>query len=132
MIEKLFKENNLKLTKQRKLIYEIISNNNEEATLKTIISKCNNKLNITTIYRVLDIFLENNLIKKKIDLSKEVYYEIIPHEHIHYINCIKCHNKTKIDPKEIELFEKKVSKDYKLISHDIDFTGICKECMQKH
>lgn len=132
MIEDILKKNNLKLTKQRKLVYEIISDNEEEATLKNIIKKCENKLNITTVYRILENFLEKNLIEKKIDLNKNIYYETKPQEHIHYINCIKCHNKTKIDTEEIKTFEQKVSKGYKVISHDIEFTGICKNCIKKN
>lgn len=130
MIEEIFKENNLKLTKPRKLIYEIISDSNNEPTLKNIIKNSENKINITTIYRILEIFLEKNLIEKKIDLNKNIYYEIKLKEHVHFINCIKCHKRTKIDSEEIKLFEQKVSKDYKVISHDIEFKGICKNCIK--
>ncbi len=127
MIEETFKKRGLKLTKQRKLIYNIISKGSN-VTLKDIEKECLNKLNITTIYRIIDIFLEKEIISKKIGFNKDVYYEITPIEHTHYIKCVKCHKKTKIDSKDIEEFEQKVSKNYVLLSHDIEFNGICKKC----
>lgn len=131
MIEEIFKNSNIKLTKQRKLIYNIIKDDNHISTIKYIVSKSNDSLNTATIYRIIDTFLSNNLIVKKIGLTGEVYYEIKPQGHNHYINCIKCHKKKKIDPKEIEKFEQKVSNGYRLVSHDIEFSGICENCVTK-
>lgn len=130
MIDDLFRSRNIKLTNQRKKIYNLIREK-EQVTLKYIVSNCKN-INITTIYRVLDMFLDKKLIIKKINLDNEIYYEILPDKHIHYISCIKCHEKNIINEEKIEKFEKNITKDYMLISHNIEFIGICKKCMEKH
>ena len=94
MIE-LFKENNIKLTKQRKEIFELIDEL-EDATFKDIKDNCKNDMDNSTIYRILDLFLEKGLITKNID-DNTIYYSINKHEHKHYIYCVKCHKKQTIE-----------------------------------
>lgn len=125
MIE-LFKENNIKLTKQRKLIFEIIESL-DEATIKDIQNKCQNEMDKSTIYRILELFLEKNIITKNVDDNK-VYYSINKHEHKHYIYCIKCHKKTLIEICPISNLDKT---GYKLVSHQIKINGICSSCQKK-
>lgn len=125
MIE-LFKEKGLKLTKQRKLVFEIIEKN-EEATFYDIKDKCEGKMNNSTIYRIIDLFLDSGLIEKNVDNNK-VYYSINKHEHEHYIYCVKCHKKTNIEICPIDKIE---SKGYKMISHQIKINGICSDCQKK-
>ena len=93
MIEEYFKEKNIKLTKQRKLIFDIIDEYGE-VTFKDIRNKCGNKMNNSTIYRIIELFLNNNVIIKT--LNDEIYYSINKNEHKHYIYCVKCHKKTLI------------------------------------
>ena len=71
MIEEYFKEKNIKLTKQRKLIFDIIDEY-DEVTFKNIKNKCNNEMNNSTIYRIIELFLDNNIIVKT--LNDEIYY----------------------------------------------------------
>lgn len=124
MIE-VFKENNIKLTKQRKLVYEIISKL-EDATIKDIQDRCLNDMDNSTIYRILELFLEKNIITKNID-DNIVYYSINKHEHKHYIYCIKCHKKKMIEICPISNIEKT---GYKLVSHQIKINGICSNCQK--
>lgn len=127
MIENILKEKGIKVTKSRIQILSLISNN-YEIGIKDIMNKCNDNMNQTTIYRILDTFLEKEIIEKKVNYSNEVYYSLKPLDHSHYINCVKCHKKEKISEEEIENFENSVCKNYQLISHDIEFFGICKNC----
>ena len=124
MIE-LFKEKNIKLTKQRKLVFEIIEKL-EDATIKDIQDNCINQMDNSTIYRIIDLFLEKNIIIKNIDDNK-VYYSINKHEHKHYIYCVKCHKKTMIEICPISNIEKT---GYKLLSHQIKINGICSNCQK--
>lgn len=130
MIEEILKNNNIKITKQRKLVLDIIINNS--FTIKDIENKCNNKVDRTTIYRILDLFLDKNVVHKKVNINNEIYYEINNNKHIHYINCIKCHKKEEIDICPIEETTKELisNKHYKLISHYIELNGICSDCQK--
>ena len=125
MIE-LFKEKGLKLTKQRKEIFELIDRL-EDATFKDIKDKCKNDMDNSTIYRILDLFLEKGLITKNID-NNVIYYSVNNHEHKHYIYCVKCHKKKMIELCPIHDIE---DSGFKLLSHQIKINGICSNCQKK-
>ena len=129
MIEEIFKNKNIKLTKQRRLVYDIVNNSDEDATIKYIIENCSKQVDTATIYRIIETFLEKEIFHKKINFDNEVFYEVINNDHIHYINCIKCHKKTKINHCPITL---DVSIDgYTVLSHSIQLEGICNTCQKK-
>lgn len=125
MIEEYFKEKNIKLTKQRKLIFDIIDEY-DEVTFKNIKNKCNNEMNNSTIYRIIELFLDNNIIVKT--LNDEIYYSINKNEHKHYIYCVKCHKKTLINICPIDSIK---NTGYKVLSHQIQINGICSDCQKK-
>lgn len=125
MIEEYFKEKNIKLTKQRKLIFDIIDEYGE-VTFKDIRNKCDNKMNNSTIYRIIELFLNNNVIIKT--LNDEIYYSINKNEHKHYIYCVKCHKKTLINICPINSIK---DTGYKVLSHQIQINGICSDCQKK-
>lgn len=131
MIEEIFKYNNIKLTKQRKKIYEIILKYNSFCTSKFILENSEKLFDKTTMYRVLDLFLEKQMILKKVSIENEVYYEINNKNHEHYIKCIKCNKKKIIPNVEIEKFEKNLLSEEDLISHTIEFFVICNKCKNK-
>ena len=119
-MKELFKKNNIKYTKQRERVYNIIKDN--PITMKEIL---NNKDDIdsSTIYRIIEMFLEKNLIIKIVDGS-EIYYAIND-EHSHYINCmmLQCW----------VLLITEISKDlgYTLLSHSLIMDGLCPTCNKK-
>lgn len=123
MIDKLFKENNLKVTKQRIEIINIISKLNSKATVKNII-KCAS-MNTSTVYRILDKMCKNNILVKCINSDNLEYFEIVTN-HKHYIKCIKCNKEKQLDSCP---FDNINIKDFKVVNHTLKMEGICKECM---
>ena len=121
MIEKILKKNNLKTTKQRIEILEIIKKLDLEATNKNILS--NTTIDKSTVYRTLETLKNNNIIETSINHKNELYYQI--KEHKHYIKCIKCHDKQEIDICPVEQVEKH---GFKVIAHKIEIDGICDKC----
>ena len=118
MVEEVFKKNNIKLTKQRKEVYELLK---EPQTVKDIINKKIN-INPSTIYRIIEIFLKTNLIEEEL-FDNQIYYKIKNDEHVHYIKCIKCHKKEKLN-----LCTIKKIKGFEIIDHKIELNGICEKC----
>ena len=118
MVEEVFKKNNIKLTKQRKEVYELLK---EPQTVKDIINKKIN-INPSTIYRIIEIFLKTNLIEEEL-FDNQIYYKIKNDEHVHYIKCIKCHKKEKLNL----CYIKKI-KGFEIIDHKIELNGICEKC----
>lgn len=127
MIENYFKEKNIKLTKQRKMVFEVIEKL-EEAKLKDIQKLCNEKVDNSTIYRIIDLFLEKGIVEKNIDSYNNIVYSINKNEHKHYIYCVKCHKKEIINVCPVSNIE---NNGYKLLSHQIKLDGICGECQKK-
>lgn len=125
MIEQIFKNNNLKLTNQRKQIYNTILKNN--STIKDIIDN-NKDIDISTIYRIIKVLLEHNIIIKDINYDNEIYYKV-NETHNHYINCIKCHKKIELDECPITEVENTLKNNgFHIINHKIEINGICNSC----
>lgn len=124
-IENLLKKHNLKITKQRKEILKIINELDIEATIKNIKEKIS--IDKSTMYRIIDLLIKENIIEKNINYNDEIYYSI-KEEHKHYIKCIKCHKKEEIDVCPINNVKKK---GYEIINHKIEIDGICNECINK-
>lgn len=121
-LEFLLKNHNLKITNSRLLILNLIDGLDINATKKNIILKSN--IDKSTVYRILEVLLKENVIEKNLNYNNEVYYSIVE-EHGHYIKCIKCHKREKIDICPIPNLEKT---GFKIISHKIEIDGICANC----
>lgn len=131
-IDELFIKNKIKNTKQRKMVIIKIDELKDRATFKNISEKLKDSMNSSTIYRIIDMFLERNIIEKIVNYNEEIYYAI-KEEHGHYFNCIKCHKKEKIEICPIEKIESDLETDgYQILNHTIQIDGICKECLQKN
>ena len=67
-IEKICEEKNIKLTKNRRIIAQVVSESDDHPSVEEIwsrVSKISPNIGIATIYRTLKIFEENNIIAKK-------------------------------------------------------------------
>lgn len=117
MIE-ILKKNNIKITKPR---IKILNQLQKPITIKELYN-LNKDIDKSTIYRVLDLFLNKEIIKIEI-INNEKNYIINNDEHIHFINCIKCHKKEKLDICPLNEI-----KNFKIVSHNISIDGICKDC----
>ena len=123
MIDSLFKDSNLKITKQRVEIINVINKLKDKATISNIIK--NVEMNKSTVYRIIDKLCLNNIIIKDINANNEDYY-VLRSNHKHYIKCIKC-NKIK-DLKNCPIEDIDI-KDFKVIKHTLKIDGICEDCL---
>ena len=133
MIESVFKENDIKLTKQRKIIYEIVLNSEEDSTIKSIINKCNGLVDMVTVYRVIDLFIKKQLFFKNVDYSGEVVYTVNNHNHDHYLTCINCKKRETLSYCPIENLKNSIEKEngFLIVSHNMELSGLCNECKKK-
>ena len=131
-IDELFIKNKIKNTKQRKMVIIKIDELKDRATIKNINNSLRNLLDSSTVYRIIDMFLEKNIIERRLNYNEEIYYAV-KEEHGHYFNCIKCHKKEKIKICPIEKIESDLENDgYQILNNTIQIDGICKECLQKN
>lgn len=121
-MEELLKKNNLKVTKQRLEILDLINELDDNATIKNISIKI--KIDNSTMYRIIDLLLKKGVIEKNLNYNDEIYFKI-KENHIHYIKCVKCQKKEKIEICPIEQIEEK---NFIILNHKIEIDGICGEC----
>lgn len=131
-IKDLFKFKKIKYTNQRGLVLEVINKLGDNATLKNILNSCKNEVDNSTIYRIIDLFIEKEIIDKSLNYNNEIYYAI-KEEHGHYFTCIKCHKKEKINNCPLENIEHSLEEDkgYKILNHIVKIEGICNECQKE-
>ena len=124
--EHILKENNLKITNQRIEVLNLIDKLDIHATLTNI--KKQISIDKSTIYRIIEKFLEKNIIEQNINYQKQIYYTI-KKEHKHYIKCIKCNNKQEIEICPINKIE---TQGYKIINHKVEIDAICNKCQNNN
>ena len=118
----ILKNKGIKVTKQRNQIINFLCDNNK-VSFKDIVS-CNKNIDQSTIYRIIELYLEKEIIVK-INNNHNTYY-LLNDNHKHYIECIKCHKLEEIDVCPFNLID---LKGYK-IKNDETIKGICKYCQK--
>jgi Fur family transcriptional regulator, ferric uptake regulator len=127
------KENNLKATKPRIKILDIIYSANTSLSAMDIYESLNQQnidVDLSTIYRTLEA-LFNHEIVDKFDLGDGKYnYKIKPKGHKHSIKCDICNKHVEIDCPMQQVQEYiKMKTGITLIDSCVSLNrGICKEC----
>jgi Fe2+ or Zn2+ uptake regulation protein len=137
--EKVFnklKEKGYKITKQRKVIIEVLINCNKPISIEEwlLLAKRNNpNINQSTIYRNIDVLEDASLLNKIRPKDDKIIYSLnLEHDHSHFLICKKC---GKAEPIECCINEEmiKIMKDkqFNLIEHNLELYGYCNKC-NKH
>lgn len=131
----ILKKHSIKVTKPRIAIYELLEKEHTGIGADYIYStllKENHSINLSTVYRTLELFEEKNLIQKY-DLGEKKYnFSLIRHGHHHIVECDSCHKVINLDcpMKQIEdLITKETG--FHLTEHHLELKGICKDCLEK-
>lgn len=129
-IEKFCIEKNLKLTNQRKIIAEIISNSKDHPNVEELYFRANkieSKISLATIYRTLNLFQQYGLIQKlEIGEGKARYEELKEaNEHFHLVD-IEDGSIIEFKNKELQQIKKKIAKalGYKLVNSKLELYGV--------
>ncbi|WP_127836504.1 Fur family transcriptional regulator [Clostridium prolinivorans] len=130
--ENLLKKNNIKVTKGRIAILNILLSTEDAVTVDYIYEQCKKrglKIDLSTIYRTMDI-LENKNIIEKLNLGEDKFSYIIKKEnHKHILECSLCHKEVEIDCPMLQIEEIIKNKTgFVLTEHDLKIKGICDEC----
>jgi Fur family ferric uptake transcriptional regulator len=124
----------LSLTKPRTLVFDVLSKYGP-LSMKDLVKHIDSKINRASVYRIINVFEELGVVtrinigwKYKIELSERFS------SHHHHLNCIRCGKTIDIEvPKGVEEEIETVALDYnfEITSHQIEITGICRECKLK-
>jgi len=127
-------QHGIKSTKQRNLLLKLLIQSNELLTADTLYLKVlqeDDTINLSTIYRILDLFTKKQIIQKSNFLENTTsVFELKRLSHQHHLICLSCKKIIYIDHCPLEQFEKSLeSKTNFLISdHKLELYGYCGNC----
>lgn len=119
----------IKLTKQRKEIYNILKDSKKPMSAEMLFEKLpKNTMNLSTIYRSIDYF-ENNDLLLKFHFDGKSYYFLNDKNHNHYFICTKCLSMQAINC-HLHNTINSLEKDYNFLvtNHEMTIYGICNLC----
>lgn len=120
-------------TKQKEIILDLIKNINKSFTIKDLYNELHGKVGLTTIYRLVDKLINEDLISKRIDNDNNTYYQYLGecnHDNHFYLKCTKCNKLIHIDCDCINDLTNHIFKEHKFKSNKdrIIIEGLCNKC----
>lgn len=120
-------------TKQRENVLSILENSENPLSATDICAKMEKSRNTTwmsTVYRILELFLKKGIVIKTNMMNNEMaVYEINRFKHKHYAICVSCHKIITIDNCPMEKFIPKLEdEDFYVMGHNLEIFGFCKDC----
>lgn len=134
-VNEILKKNNIKLTKAREAVYNILKGSDTALNAEGIFNKCkenNIKIDLSTIYRCLYLFFENNIIDRLHTETGTFSYILKSKNHKHVLKCEFCDKKVEIECPimHIEAVIKNKT-GFTLLEKEFNPKCICEECRKK-
>ena len=122
------KERGVRLTDQRKLIAQAMSNSQDHPDVDELhrrVSKIDSKISIATVYRTVKLFEEAGIVSKHDFKGNKSRYEQAPEEHHDHLIDINTGEITEFVNEDIEKLQEQVAKKlgYKLVDHRLELYG---------
>ena len=123
-------------TKQKNLILNVIKNQKYEFTIKDIYKELNERVGLTTIYRLVDRLIDEKKLNKYISRDNVTYYQYLKEcseENHFFLKCDKCGNLIHIDCDCIDDLSSHIFKKHKFKPNkeNIIINGVCEKCIKK-
>jgi len=130
----LLEKKGLKLTHERKLIFDEVSKLNDHFNADGLYDRFKNKgvrVSRDTVYRTLPLLLESNVVQKSVGEGKREFFERTDAKgHHDHMVCVECGRVVEFHCEEIEELQENIAKKhgFDLRFHDHRLFGICKGC----
>ncbi len=132
--EDLLEERGLKLTYERRHIFEEVTHLKRHFDADSLYERFKNKglrISRDTVYRTIPLLLESGVIQKSVGEGKREFYEPTGTKgHHDHMVCVRCGKIIEFKCDQIETLQDKVCQDhkFKLIFHDHRLFGECESC----
>ena len=131
-IEERCKQKGVKLTDQRKLIAQTMSNSNDHPNVDELynrVSKIDSKISIATVYRTVKLFEEAGILTKHDFRGGKARYEELPDNHHDHLIDVQSGEIVEFVNEEIEKLQETVAEKlgYQLLDHKLELYGIKKK-----
>ena len=125
VIENKCTERGVRLTDQRKLIAQVMSQSTDHPDVDELhkrVNKLDPKISIATVYRTVKLFEEAGVVAKHDFKGNKARYEQAPHDHHDHLIDINTGEITEFVDEDIEKLQKKVAEKlgYKLVDHRLE------------
>ena len=126
----------LKKTKTRKAVISVLEKTEKPLSAADIFSeikKNGSNVWLSTIYRILELFVKKGIVNKLSVMNSEMaVYELNQFKHKHYAVCVNCHKIIPVDNCPMEKFVPQIEDDdFRIMGHNLEIYGICKDCAHK-
>ena len=131
-IEKKCIEKGVRLTEQRKLIAQVMSEAEDHPDVDELhkrVNKVDTKISIATVYRTVKLFEESGIIARHDFKGNKARYEQTTDEHHDHLIDVNTGEITEFVNEDIEKLQKKVAEKYgyELVDHKLELYGIKKK-----
>ena len=127
-IEDKCKNKGVRLTEQRKIIAQVMSESRDHPDVDELhkrVSNVDKKISIATVYRTVKLFEEAGILEKHDFKGGKARYEQSPDEHHDHLIDINSWEIIEFVDKDIEKLQNEVAKKlgYKLVDHKLELYG---------
>ena len=127
-IEKICSQKGVRLTDQRKLVAEVMSDAKDHPDVDELhkrVSLIDKKISIATVYRTLKLFEESGIIERHDFKEGKSRYEPSTDEHHDHLIDVNTGEIIEFVDKDIEELQKKIAKKlgYNLVDHKLELYG---------
>ena len=131
-IEERCKQKGVKLTDQRKLIAQTMSNSHDHPNVDELykrVSKIDSKISIATVYRTVKLFEEAGILTRHDFKGEKARYEELPDSHHDHLIDVQSGEIVEFVNEEIEKLQETVAEKlgYQLLDHKLELYGIKKK-----
>lgn len=128
MYEKLIKQKNLSVTKQRIALLKALDTAKDPVTIEYLKSKVDMPMDTSTLYRSLRALVDAGIVYQTDFRDGASYFEL-QSEHHHHIVCTQCKKRDVIDSCLSEQFSDiEQATGYTIHNHIFEIFGVCKKC----
>lgn len=126
----------LKRTKSRIAILGVLSKASLPMTAEDIFYGLKTKdINLSTVYRTLNSFVEAGLAKKEVNKNKENIFSLVHDEHDdhHVLVCVKCHKVVPLKGCPYHEANEAIENEtgFAIEDHNTEIYGVCPDCQSK-
>lgn len=136
--ERFLRTRALKLTAQRRRIFERAFSTHEHFSAETLYSwmrsESGSRVSRATVYRTLSLLVEGGFLESLDAGHGELLYEhVLGHRHHDHLVCIDCGRIEEFSDERIEAFQREAAlrKGFNLLYHNLRLFGTCASCSKK-
>ncbi|QIK69105.1 transcriptional repressor [Erysipelothrix sp. HDW6C] len=125
------KAHEIKYTKQREEVLSILKASMLPMTINQLRDQLEVEMDLSTIYRILDVLLEKEIITKTVPLEpSQALYDYKRHIHKHHLICTICGKIQIIEGCPLHDYEHQVEAktQYIIDRHQLELYGVCPNC----